>query len=402
MQEHLITLLKLLDLRVDAVSISIATVIIIAVFATILHIFLHKIILKSIKKYNKKNPNIITASMLEFNLFRRLALLVQGIIVNIQIHIWTKADSFLFDIVETFSSIWILVFGLLALYSIIDRMFKTLYKKTGASFFALNGVLQSIKLLLALVVIIYIVSILMEKSPIAILSGLGAMSAVLMLVFKDTILGFTAGLQISSTNIVKVGDWITMSKHGADGNVIDIGLTTVRIRNFDQTIVAVPTYAMVSESFTNWQGMVESGGRRIKRSVLIDVHSIKFLTQEEIDRLKKAKLLAPYLQEREREIGNYNKTMGYDEEFVVDSRKMTNIGTFRAYILKYLQSHKGINHNMTTMVRQLSPNEFGLPLEIYCFSATTIWVEYENIQSEIFDHIFSRLSEFGLRAYQYG
>lgn len=402
MQEHLITLLKLLDLRVDAVSISIATVIIIAVFATILHIFLHKIILKSIKKYNKKNPNIITASMLEFNLFRRLALLVQGIIVNIQIHIWTKADSFLFDIVETFSSIWILVFGLLALYSIIDRMFKTLYKKTGASFFALNGVLQSIKLLLALVVIIYIVSILMEKSPIAILSGLGAMSAVLMLVFKDTILGFTAGLQISSTNIVKVGDWITMSKHGADGNVIDIGLTTVRIRNFDQTIVAVPTYAMVSESFTNWQGMVESGGRRIKRSVLIDVHSIKFLTQEEIDRLKKAKLLAPYLQEREREIGNYNKTMGYDEEFVVDSRKMTNIGTFRAYILKYLQSHKGINHNMTTMVRQLSPNEFGLPLEIYCFSATTIWVEYENIQSEIFDHIFSRLSEFGLMAYQYG
>ncbi|MDX9813924.1 MAG: mechanosensitive ion channel domain-containing protein [Sulfurimonas sp.] len=400
MQKHLVSLLESFAIVPNSLSLNIATLIIIALFAIFLHIFLHKIILKNIKTYNKKHPNIVTSSMLEFNLFQRLALVVQGIIINIQIDIWSSSDSFLHSTFKSFVDIWILIFGLLALYSIIDRIFKTLHNKTGASFFALNGFTQSIKLLLALITIIYAVSILINKSPIAILSGLGAMSAVLMLVFKDAILGFTAGLQISSTNIVKMGDWITMPKHGADGDVIDIGLTTVRVRNFDKTIVSIPTYALVSDSFKNWRGMQESGGRRIKRSIFIDINSIRFLDDEDKKRLSKAKLLGEYIEQKTKEIDESNALSGGAS--VIDSRKLTNIGTFRVHILSYLKNHKSIRDDMTIMVRQLDSSQFGMPLELYCFTNTTNWVEYENIQSEIFDYAFSRLKEFGLRVYQYG
>jgi miniconductance mechanosensitive channel len=238
--------------------------------------------------------------------------------------------------------------------------------------------------------------------------GVGAIAlavgsgAVLMLVFKDTILGFTAGLQLSTNKMVQIGDWIEMPKYGADGDVIDIGLNVVKVRNFDKTITTIPTYALVSDSFKNWRGMRESGGRRIKRAIKIDIHSIKFLSEEDIKRLEKANLLAPYLQEKKNEIKNYNESNKFDLSVAMNGRRLTNIGTLRAYILTYLKNHPNINKDMTIMVRQLAPDEYGIPLEIYCFTSTTVWADYENIQSDIFDHIYSILQEFDIKPYQYG
>lgn len=400
MKNLLINILNSLDIKPTTISISLAVLSIITITAVLIHILLHNVILKSIKKINSNKPNAITMTLLEFNLFQRLSLVLQGLIVHLQIRLWVDHDLFIYEIIQSFSLIWMAIFGLLVIFSTIDKIFKNFYEKTQASFFAIQGVIQSIKLFLILVCTIYIVSILIDKSPVAILSGLGAMSAVLMLVFKDTILGFSAGLQISSNNIVKVGDWIEMPKYGVNGDVVDIGLSIVRVRNFDKTITTVPTYALVSESFKNYRGMQESAARRIKRSILIDINSIAFLDEADIKKLSRAKLLAPYLEQKQVEIEAYNKEHGFDKEVLIEGRRLSNIGTFRAYLLRYLKSHKGIRQDMTVMVRQLDSNQFGLPLEIYCFANTTVWLDYEDIQSEIFDYAFSRLKEFGLKVYQ--
>ncbi|MGJ0297668.1 mechanosensitive ion channel family protein [Aliarcobacter cryaerophilus] len=401
MKKHLISLLRDFGIEPTFLAISISILLIIAITSIVMHLILHKVILKSIKKIDKKKRNFITSSLLEENLFQRLALLFQGVIVNWQTTIWIE-KGYIYETLIVVSLVWIYVFGLLAIYSLIDKIFKTLHRKTHTPFFAMQSVIQSIKLIFGIICFIYVISILMDKSPVAILSGLGAMSAVLMLVFKDTILGFTAGLQLSTNKMVEIGDWIEMSKYGADGDVIDIGLNVVKVRNFDKTITTIPTYALVSDSFKNYRGMRESGGRRIKRAIKIDIHSIKFLSEEDIKRLEKANLLAPYLQEKRNEIKNYNESNKFDLSVAMNGRRLTNIGTLRAYILTYLKNHPNINKDMTIMVRQLAPDEYGIPLEIYCFTSTTVWADYENIQSDIFDHIYSVLGEFDIKPYQYG
>ena len=401
MKKHLISLLRDFGIEPTFLAISISILLIIAITSIVMHLILHKVILKSIKKIDKKKRNFITSSLLEENLFQRLALLFQGVIVNWQTTIWIE-KGYIYETLIVVSLVWIYVFGLLAIYSLIDKIFKTLHRKTHTPFFAMQSVIQSIKLIFGIICFIYVISILMDKSPVAILSGLGAMSAVLMLVFKDTILGFTAGLQLSTNKMVEIGDWIEMSKYGADGDVIDIGLNVVKVRNFDKTITTIPTYALVSDSFKNYRGMRESGGRRIKRAIKIDIHSIKFLSEEDIKRLEKANLLAPYLQEKKNEIKNYNESNKFDLSVAMNGRRLTNIGTLRAYILTYLKNHPNINKDMTIMVRQLAPDEYGIPLEIYCFTSTTVWSDYENIQSDIFDHIYSVLGEFDSKPYQYG
>ncbi|MEM5558621.1 mechanosensitive ion channel domain-containing protein [Aliarcobacter cryaerophilus] len=401
MKKHLISLLRDFGIEPTFLAISISILLIIAITSIVMHLILHKVILKSIKKIDKKKRNFITSSLLEENLFQRLALLFQGVIVNWQTTIWIE-KGYIYETLIVVSLVWIYVFGLLAIYSLIDKIFKTLHRKTHTPFFAMQSVIQSIKLIFGIICFIYVISILMDKSPVAILSGLGAMSAVLMLVFKDTILGFTAGLQLSTNKMVEIGDWIEMSKYGADGDVIDIGLNVVKVRNFDKTITTIPTYALVSDSFKNYRGMRESGGRRIKRAIKIDIHSIKFLSEEDIKRLEKANLLAPYLQEKQNEIKNYNESNKFDLSVAMNGRRLTNIGTLRAYLLTYLKNHPNINKDMTIMVRQLAADEYGIPLEIYCFTSTTVWADYENIQSDIFDHIYSVLQEFDIKPYQYG
>lgn len=400
MKTDLIEFLKSINIQPTYLNVYFILVAIIVVTAIIIHFILHKVILKYIKKIDKRKTNFITRSLLEFNLFQRLALVFQGLVVYWQISIWMNKESMVYEILQICSLSWISIFGLLSFYSIVDKVFKTLHKKTQTPFFAMQTVIQSIKLIFGLLCLIHIFSILLDKSPVAILSGLGAMSAVLMLVFKDTILGFTAGLQLSTNKMVSVGDWIEMPKYGADGDIIDIGLNVVKVRNFDKTITTIPTYALVSDSFKNWQGMRDSGGRRIKRSILLDVNTIRFLNEEEKTKLAKSNVLHEYIQKKQKDISEYNEKNHLDLSILMNGRRLTNIGTLRAYIEIYLKNHPSINKNMTIMVRQLSPTNYGLPLEIYCFTATTVWTEYEDIQSDIFDHILAILSEFGLKAYQ--
>ncbi len=260
----------------------------------------------------------------------------------------------------------------------------------------IRGYVQLIKIFLFIIGAILIVSILIERSPLLLLSGLGAMTAVLLLVFKDTILSFVAGLQISSYDMVRVGDWIEMPALGTDGDVIEMGLHTVKVQNFDRTITAIPTWRLATESFRNWRGMSDSGGRRIKRALLIDTQSIHFLTSEEQQRLEQFDLLRDYLQRKQGELAEWNAAHPGE----INQRRLTNIGSFRAYVAAYLRAHGGIHPGMTQLVRQLAPGPEGLPLEIYCFTADIRWAEYESIMADVFDHLLAIIGEFGLRVYQ--
>ncbi|MEZ5439944.1 MAG: mechanosensitive ion channel [Lysobacterales bacterium] len=257
---------------------------------------------------------------------------------------------------------------------------------------------QLAKIVLFLISGVLIVSVLIERSPLLLLSGLGAMTAVLLLVFKDTLLSLVASVQIASNDMVRVGDWIEMPQLSADGDVIDIALHTVKVQNWDKTITTIPTHRLISDSFRNWRGMSESGGRRIKRSLLIDLASVRFLDPDQIERLQKLSLLAPYLADKQRELAQWNA--GVSADAPENGRRLTNLGTFRAYAYRYIQAHPGVRADMTRLVRALDPGPQGQPVEIYCFTNTTNWAEHERIKGDIFDHLIATLPSFGLRLYQ--
>ncbi|NCG08267.1 MAG: mechanosensitive ion channel [Verrucomicrobia bacterium] len=261
--------------------------------------------------------------------------------------------------------------------------------------------IQAAKLVINLIGLIFILAALLNKSPVVFFSGLGAITAILLLIFKDAILGLVAGFQLSVNNMVMVGDWIEMPNRGADGDVIDVSLTTVKVQNWDKTITTIPTYVLISESFKNWRGMTESGARRIKRAIHIDLNSIQFLDSELLQRLQKINLLRDYFDGKLADLTNHNTTAQVDPSDSLNARRLTNIGTFRAYCLAYIRQHAKIRQDMTLMVRQLPPTETGLPLEIYAFSNDTAWVNYEGLQGDFFDHLISVLPEFNLQAYQH-
>lgn len=269
---------------------------------------------------------------------------------------------------------------------------------------SIKSYVQLAKLALVFLGGIVMIAALIDRSPLILLSGLGALSAVLMLVFKDTLLSFTAGLQLASNDMLRVGDWIEMPQLGADGAVIDIALHTVKVQNWDKTITTIPTWRLMSESYRNWRGMSESGGRRIKRTLRLDAASVRFLDDHEIARLKKIALLRPYLDQRDQEVRETNLALAHRlgdlASTPANRRRLTNLGTFRAYLNAYLRNHPGIHQEMTLMVRALEPSSEGVPMEVYCFTATTTWAVYEGIQSDIFDHLLAILPEFGLRLYQ--
>ncbi len=264
----------------------------------------------------------------------------------------------------------------------------------------LKGLLQTAQVILFFIGAIVIVSILINRSPMALLTGLGASAAILMLVFKDSIMGFVSGIQLTANNMLKVGDWITMPKYGADGTVVEVTLNTVKIRNFDNTITTIPPYLLVSDSFQNWQGMQESGGRRIKRSINIDMTSVRFCTASMLEKYRKIQLLADYVDDTEKVVKEYNEEHGIDNSVLVNGRRQTNLGVFRAYLTNYLQNLPTVNQELTCMVRQLQPTETGIPLELYFFSANKDWVPYESIQADIFDHVLAIIPEFDLRVFQ--
>lgn len=263
----------------------------------------------------------------------------------------------------------------------------------------MKGLMQVVKIFAIMICILLIVGVLINKDMHDLFIGLGTLSAVMMLVFKDPILGFVGGIQLTSNDMVRIGDWIVKG-NAADGNVIDVGLTTVKVQNWDNTISTIPTYSLITDPFINWRGMSESGGRRIARQIYIDADSVKFCTPEMLERFKKYQLVSKYITDKENEITEFNKGHNIDTSTLVNGRRQTNLGIFRAYLIEYLKHRDDLNFNMTLLVRQKDPTEFGVPLQIYCFSAKTDWPSYEAIQSDIFDHIYAVISQFDLKVYQ--
>ncbi len=295
------------------------------------------------------------------------------------------------------SIILTLAMALSAALNVVDTVY---HRRPEARLKPIRSYIQIVKIAVYVIAAILMIATLVDQSPLILLSGLGAMAAVLILVFQDTLLSLVAGIQISSTDMVRMGDWIEMPALNANGDVIEIALHTVRVQNFDKTITTIPIRKLVTESFKNYRGMQESGGRRIKRSIYLDQTSIRFLTQEEIDQLSRFRLLENYLKQKQDEIREWNDKLGESGGISANTRRITNIGTFRAYIEAYLRHHPQIHQNMTLIARQLQPGSDGLPVEVYCFSKTTVWASYEAIQSDIFDHLFALLPEFGLAIFQ--
>lgn len=334
---------------------------------------------------------------------RRLARVVPSLVVQAGIGAVPHLDPVAFAVIRNLAvalTVLQLVRTLNALLNAILQEQESRPEGARTATRSIKSYVQLGKLALALIGAIVIVAVLIDRSPLILLSGLGAMSAVLMLVFKDTILSFTAGVQLSSNDMLRVGDWIEMPQMGADGAVIDIALHTVKVQNWDKTITTIPTWRLMSESYRNWRGMSESGGRRIKRQLRIDSATVRFLSDADIDRLERIALLAPYLAAKRQAVHSANAALGEGAAVPANLRRLTNIGTFRAYVQAYLQAHPGVHQGMTLMVRMLEPAAEGVPLELYCFTATTAWVQYEAIQGDIFDHLLALLPEFDLRLYQ--
>ncbi|MFK0379385.1 mechanosensitive ion channel family protein [Pandoraea sp. NPDC090278] len=293
-----------------------------------------------------------------------------------------------------------LLYATLAILGILDAAQTVYAMSEHARTRSIKGYVQLGKIALYVVASIAIVATIVDRSPWLLLSGLGAMSAVLLLVFKDTIMSFVASVQLTSNDMLRVGDWIEMPQVGADGDVVDIALHTVKVQNWDKTITTIPTWRLISESFRNWRGMQQSGGRRIKRTLCIDAGSVGFLDADEIARLSTLKLLGGYLSEKQRSMADANAALGVAADVLANTRRLTNIGTFRAYALAYLKAHPNIHEGMTCMVRSLQPSATGIPIELYCFTNTIVWAEYERVQGDVFDHLLAILPEFGLRMYQ--
>ncbi|AIQ38788.1 mechanosensitive ion channel domain-containing protein [Paenibacillus sp. FSL R7-0312] len=371
-------------------------VIFIALLSIVANFIAKKIVLKIIIHIINNNRYTWDNIFLETKVFHKLSHLAPAFIIYYSASIFPLYQSFIVKVALTY----MIIVAITVFNALLDAT-NAIYRKYEVSKIRpIKGYIQVAKIILFIIGAIVVISNLMGQNPLIILSGLGAISAVLMLVFKDSILGLVAGVQLSSNDMVRVGDWIEMPKYNADGNVIDITLNTVKVMNFDKTITMIPSYALISDSFKNWRGMEASGGRRIKRSVSIDTSSICFCTKEMIEEFQKVHYLSDYVTTRLDEISTYNIEHHINMDSKVNGRQLTNIGVFREYIHEYLRNHPKIHKDMALIVRQLEPGDSGLPLEIYAFSNDTTWGVYESVQSDIFDHIFAIIPVFGLRVFQ--
>jgi miniconductance mechanosensitive channel len=339
--------------------------------------------------------------LIEHRVFSRIALLVPFLLILFLTPVFLEADG-LYSLFLLIMAKCAISFQVALSISALLDVIKTLYlRKSRERYLPFNATIQVLKLIVHLVAAILAVSFILQRSPLYLLSGLGALTAVLLLIFQDTIKGLVASIQISANRMVAPGDWIELPRYGADGDVLEIGLVTVKVKNFDNTVTTVPTYALTSGSFKNWRGMFHSGGRRIKRAILIDIASIEFYNATHIEKLNRIHLLKDYLAEKQAQLSNSNQADGINELDNFNSRQLTNIGTFRAYIQAYLKQHTKVHQQMTCMVRQLDATDTGLPLELYFFSNDQNWVNYEAIQADIFDHIYAIAPQFGLRIFQH-
>ena len=339
-------------------------------------------------------------ALVAHKVFARLAQIVPAIIIYVGIGLVPDypdaVEQVVRNVVRAYM-ILMLVLTVTALMSAVNQIYESRPESSGRP---IKGFVQLAQVGIYILGAIMVIAVLIDRSPVVLLSGLGALAAVLLIVFRDTLLSLVASVQLTGQDMIRVGDWLEVPQFGADGDVIDVALYTVTVQNWDKTITKIPTHRLISDSFKNWRGMAESGGRRIKRSINVDFNSIRFLSDEEVQRFTGFALLKDYIKTKEAELKAYNQALHAPGESGVNLRRLTNIGTFRAYIYNYLKHHPKIHERMTLIVRQLQPGTEGLPMEIYCFSNDTEWAAYEGIQDDIFDHVFAIAPEFGLRLYQ--
>jgi len=377
--------------------IALSVLVLAALFANFV---VKKILLRVVNHFLGRTAYGRDEELRRYGVIERLANIMPAFVIASGIGLVPHLPDAAVTVVRNVSNAFIILTLAMALAAVLNVVDTIYHRRPEAKLKPIRSYIQIVKIAIYAIAAILMIATLIDRSPLILLSGLGAMAAVLILVFQDTLLSLVAGIQISSTDMVRVGDWIEMPALNADGDVIELALHTVRVQNWDKTITTIPIRKLVTESFKNWRGMQEAGGRRIKRSIYLDQTSIRFLTPEEIEKLGRFRLLENYLQRKQEELKEWNGKLGDKGSVTANTRRITNIGTFRAYVEAYVRAHPQIHQNMTILVRQLQPGPEGLPLEIYCFTKTIAWNDYEAIQSDIFDHLFALLPEFGLSVFQ--
>ena len=368
--------------------------------AVIVDLIAIRMLVGTVRAFAKRSSVTWDDALVAHNVFGRLVQVLPALIVFVGVMFVPGLPDSLVQLMRNVAMGYMVLMLTLTLTAVLSAA-NTIYAALPvAKDRPLKGFVQLVQIVVWVFGGVMIIATVMDRSPLVLLSGFGAMTAILLLVFKDTILSLVASVQITAQDMVRVGDWLEMPQFGADGDVVDVQLHTVKVQNWDKTITTIPTHRLITDSFKNWRGMSQSGARRIKRAIYIDVSSIRFQTQDEVDHFTRFALLKDHIGNKERELADYNAGLATEVDSEVNKRRLTNVGTFRAYAYNYLKNHPKIHKGMTLIVRQLSPGPEGLPLEIYCFTNTTAWAIYEDIQSDIFDHLLAIVPEFGLRLYQ--
>jgi len=368
--------------------------------AVIVDLITKRVLVGTVRAFAKRSSFTWDDALVTHNVIGRLVQVVPALIVFVGVPFVPGLPEGIVQLMRNIAMGYMVLMLTLALTAMLSAA-NTIYAALPvAKHRPLKGFVQLVQIVVWIFGGVMIIATVLDRSPLLLLSGFGAMTAILLLVFKDTILSLVASVQLTAQDMVRVGDWIEMPQFGADGDVVDVQLHTVKVQNWDKTITTIPTHRLITDSFKNWRGMSQSGARRIKRAIFLDVSSIRFQTQDEVDHFRRFALLKDYIENKEKELVDYNKGLATEVEAEVNRRRLTNVGTFRAYAYNYLKNHPKIHEGMTLIVRQLGPGPEGLPLEIYCFTNTTEWAVYEDIQSDIFDHLLAIVPEFELRLYQ--
>lgn len=360
-----------------------------------------KVLLRAIARLVKKTKATWDDILFDRSVMVYLSHAVAPVVIYVLLPVaFAQTDSVTLAFIRRLCYIYVIIAFLFFINAFLKAAYTVYSEKESMRDRPLKGLLQTLQVSLWSIGLIVVLAELLGKSPLSLLAGLGASAAILMLVFKDSIMGFVSGVQLSANDMLKVGDWITMPKYGADGTVIEVTLNTVKVRNFDNTITTIPPYLLVSDSFQNWRGMRESGGRRVKRSINIDMTSVRFCTPQMLAKYRKIQLLKDYIDQTEAVVHAYNEENGIDNEVLVNGRRQTNLGVFRAYLTAYLKSLPVVNTELNCMVRHLQPTDHGLPVELYFFSTIKDWIPYEGVQADVFDHVLAIIPEFDLRVFQ--
>jgi len=388
------------SLDTAAIAVRLGGLFVVLALAWLANLIVKGIILRGVRHAVKKTNTKWDDALMERRMFTRLSHLAPAVVLYATAPIVFAGFESAINTMRLVSTVYMVLVGLFVVDAFLNAVIDIYRTYEFSRRLPIRGFVQIVKIMIFFAAGVIVFSVIVDRDPSKLLTGMGAMTAVLMLIFKDSILGFVAGIQLSTNKMVHMGDWIEMPKYGADGDVIDISLTTVKVQNWDMTISTIPAYALISDSFKNWQGMSRSGGRRIKRAVYIDMSSIRFCDEAMLEKFKRFGHINEYIENKRTEVAEWNRDQEIDDSELVNGRRLTNIGTFRAYLVSYLRQHPKINKNMTFLVRQLDPTSKGLAIEIYVFSSDKVWANYEDIQSDIFDHVLAAIPYFGLRVFQ--